>query len=95
MKPEEVRNMTDEDLREKLEENKKKLFELRFQLQTRKLKNHQVLPELKRDIARIQTVLRERELMEQYAGEHYVPVKRETISKSETPRRRGLFGRNR
>lgn len=98
MKPEELRDMTDDDLREQLEDHKKKLFELRYQLELRQVKNHQEIAHRKRDIARIMTVLRERELMAQYAGDQFVPVTRETVSKgtkSETPRRRGLFGRNR
>jgi large subunit ribosomal protein L29 len=65
---EEIREMSERDLRQALEDNKLELFNLRFQLATRKTKNHQRIPVVKRDIARIQTILRERELMAEYAG---------------------------
>jgi large subunit ribosomal protein L29 len=61
-KTEELRQMTDEDLVARLKENKEELFNLRFQSATGQLENHGRLRAVKKDIARIYTVLREREL---------------------------------
>ena len=99
MRTEEIRDMTDRDLHQKLEQNREELFNLRFQIETRKTKNHQRIPVVKRDIARMMTVLRERELMRLYGGEDVVPIEEqeEAAATQEAPARRGrrLFGRNR
>jgi len=62
MKAEALRELTDEELREKLVELKRKLFTLRFQIATNQQDNTAALRETKRDIARVMTILREREL---------------------------------
>jgi large subunit ribosomal protein L29 len=62
MKPSEVREMGDEDLYGRLAESQQELFNLRFQHVTGQLDNYSRLSEVRRDIARIQTVLREREI---------------------------------
>lgn len=62
MKTKEIRALGDEDLKKQLEEAHKKLFELRFSAATKQLKNHRELPMLKKDIARLKTIAREREL---------------------------------
>lgn len=62
MKAEVLRELTDEELREKGEELKRKLLNLRFQVTTNRQDNTAALPETKREIARIKTILREREL---------------------------------
>ena len=61
-KTEELRQLADEDLVAKLKENKEELFNLRFQSATGQLENHGRLRAVKKEIARIYTVLREREL---------------------------------
>ena len=61
-KTEELRQLTDEDLVSRLKENKEELFNLRFQSASGQLENHGRLRAVKKDIARIYTVLREREL---------------------------------
>ena len=61
-KTEELRLLTDEDLVARLKENKEELFNLRFQSATGQLENHGRLRAVKKDIARIYTVMREREL---------------------------------
>ena len=61
-KTEELRQLTDEDLVTRLKENKEELFNLRFQSATGQLENHGRLRAVKKEIARIYTVLREREL---------------------------------
>lgn len=62
MKAAEIRNYTDEELKKLLEEKKRQLMELRFQQAMGQLRNTSLIKETKRDIARIKTILREREL---------------------------------
>ena len=62
MKISEIRAMSAEELNAKLKELKEELFNLRFQQATGQLSNPMVIRECKRDIARIMTVIREREL---------------------------------
>ena len=61
-KAHELDEMTDVDLEAKLREAKEELFNLRFQAATGQLESHGRLRTVKTDIARIYTVLREREL---------------------------------
>ena len=61
MTPTEIREMTDSELMEALGEAKTEHFNLRFQLATNQLDNNSRIREVKRDIARILTVMRERE----------------------------------
>jgi large subunit ribosomal protein L29 len=61
MTPSEIREMTDTELVEALAEAKEERFNLRFQLATNQLDNHARIKAVKQDIARIMTVLRERE----------------------------------
>ena len=68
MTPAELREMKDEELREALAEAKAERFNLRFQLATNQLDNHARIKDVKGDIARILTVLRERELASVEAG---------------------------
>jgi large subunit ribosomal protein L29 len=58
----EVRDLTDEELVTRLSEAKEELFNLRFQVATGQLDNNRRLHHVRRDIARIYTVMREREL---------------------------------
>jgi len=58
----ELDEMTNVDLEQKLRESKEELFNLRFQAATGQLESHGRLRTVKRDIARIYTVVREREL---------------------------------
>jgi large subunit ribosomal protein L29 len=64
MKAEEIRGLSDGDLAGQLEEAHRELFNLRFRLATKQLTNHREVRRAKRRIARIKTVLRERELAE-------------------------------
>ena len=61
-KTEELRLLSNDDLVARLKENKEELFNLRFQSATGQLENHGRLRAVKKDIARIYTVMREREL---------------------------------
>jgi large subunit ribosomal protein L29 len=58
----ELDTLTSTDLEQKLREAKEELFNLRFQAATGQLESHGRLRTVKRDIARIYTVVREREL---------------------------------
>ena len=58
----ELRELADEDLVIALRDGKEELFNLRFQVATGQLDNNRRLQTVRRDIARIYTVMREREL---------------------------------
>jgi large subunit ribosomal protein L29 len=58
----ELRELPEEDLLERIEGAKEELFNLRFQLATGQLDNTARLKELRHEVARIATVLREREI---------------------------------
>ena len=58
----ELRELPDEDLVTRLRDAKEELFNLRFQVATGQLDNNRRLQTVRRDIARIYTVMREREL---------------------------------
>ena len=58
----ELRNLDDAELADKLRESKEELFNLRFQSATGQLESHGRLKAVRRAIARIYTILREREL---------------------------------
>lgn len=62
MDAEKLRDMTEEELIDKLKDAKAELFNLRFQLATGQLDNSNKIKEAKKDIARIQTVRKEREI---------------------------------
>ncbi|MCT2592254.1 50S ribosomal protein L29 [Streptomyces sp. N2-109] len=58
----ELRELGDEELVGKLREAKEELFNLRFQAATGQLENHGRLKAVRKDIARVYTLMREREL---------------------------------
>lgn len=60
MKATELRNMTAEELNAKLKELKEQLFNLRFQLAINQLDNPHKIEDVKHDIARVMTVLHEK-----------------------------------
>ena len=62
MKNNKLKEMSSQDLEKELGELKSELFKLRFSLATNGLDNPLKVKEVRRDIARIKTVLREREL---------------------------------
>lgn len=62
MKIEEIRALSNEEILKRLEEAQQELFNLRFRLAVRQLANHRELPKVKKKIARMKTVLSEREL---------------------------------
>ena len=64
MKANKVREMNAEELKNKLNDLKKELFNLKFQHATNQLDNPQRIAAVKKDIARVNTILRELELRE-------------------------------
>ena len=62
MKASEVRELSNEDLNAKLDEARTELFNLRFQMATSQLDNTARVKQVKKDIARIMTEMRAREL---------------------------------
>ena len=62
MRVSELREMTQEQLEEELENTRQELFNLRFRLATRQLVNHREVHRVKKEIARLQTIMKEREL---------------------------------
>ena len=62
MKASEIKYLSEKELETKLAELKQELFNLRFQLATGQLSNPQRIGECKKDVARVKTLLCEREL---------------------------------
>ncbi len=62
MKVEEIRALGTKELAKQLEETHQELFNLRFRLATRQLVNHREIPRVKKEIARLKTIMKEREL---------------------------------
>lgn len=65
MRISEIRNMNDDQLRDQLEDFKEALFNLRFQRAFGQLEDANAIPRTKRDVARVLTILREREMANQ------------------------------
>jgi len=59
MKASEIRGMSMEEMLRKVDDLKQELFNLRFQHETGQLENPQRLKQVKRDVARVQTIIRE------------------------------------
>jgi len=62
MKASEIREKTQPELQKELGDLKSELFKLRFQLATNQLENPMKLKDVKKSIARVQTIMRENEL---------------------------------
>jgi large subunit ribosomal protein L29 len=67
MRPQEIRALSDVELQARLRSVQEELFNLRFQMAIGQLQNYNRLTELKRDIARLKTEMRMRELRRQSA----------------------------
>jgi large subunit ribosomal protein L29 len=61
VKPNEIREMSTEDLKSRIDELTRERFNLRFRSATESIENPMRFRDLRRDIARLQTILRERE----------------------------------
>ncbi len=62
MKASNIRELTDEELKQKVSNYKEELFNLRFQLATGQLDNPMRIRDVRKNIARCKTILREREI---------------------------------
>jgi large subunit ribosomal protein L29 len=62
MKSNKIREMNDKELQDELKELKSEFFKLRFQYATNQLENPMKLNLIKKDIARVKTIIREREI---------------------------------
>ena len=69
MKYTEIKELTDEQLAKKLEDGRAELFNLRFQMATSQLDNTARVKAVKRDIARVQTEMRIRQIAAENAAE--------------------------
>jgi large subunit ribosomal protein L29 len=92
----ELRDLGDADLVERLDASKEELFNLRFQLATGQLDNPMRIGEVRHEIARILTILRERELeqqaqeLEAAQAEDAGPGDEPAAPEAGAPKRRGL-----
>ncbi|HBY98135.1 MAG: 50S ribosomal protein L29 [Ardenticatenaceae bacterium] len=66
MRSEEIRDLSNAEIVQKLDEAYEKLWSMRFQLATRQLQDTNQIKQVRRDIARMKTVLREREIWAEY-----------------------------
>jgi len=62
LKVKEIRALNSKELAKQLEAAQQEFFDLRFRLATRQLVNHREIPRVRRRIARLKTLMREREL---------------------------------
>lgn len=62
MKANNIRELSDPELLSKLKDLKEELFNLRFQLATGQMENTNVIKGVKKDIARVMTIMRQREI---------------------------------
>lgn len=62
MKVDEFRALSRDELLKQLQDAHQELFNLRFRLETRQLVNHREIPKVKKKIARLNTLIREKEL---------------------------------
>ncbi len=67
MKIDEIRGMNNEELGDQLESLKRKAFDLRCQKVTEKVEDTTLFKQVKRDIARVKTIIREREIAAEQA----------------------------
>ena len=70
-KVDDIRKLSDEDLEKELEETYRRLFAVRLQKETLQLTNHRQPPQIRRQIARLLTIKRQRDLtrLQQAGGE--------------------------
>ena len=65
MKPQDIRDLTDAEIQDRIKDLKEEQFKLRFRAATQELENPKLIHSIRRDIARMNTILRERELAQQ------------------------------
>jgi large subunit ribosomal protein L29 len=73
VRPAELRDLSDDELQTRLTETREELFNLRFQNATGQLDNYKRVGQLRKDVARIETAIRERQLQSSGAEELRAP----------------------
>lgn len=68
MKPHEIRDMTIQEIERKIKESKENLFKLKLKLSTKQIENTSQIKIMKRDIARLITILKEKKSKEAVKG---------------------------
>ncbi len=63
-----IRKLSEADLAKELDETYGRLFAMRLQLETRQLTNHREFPRIKRQVARLKTIQRQRDLAKAAGG---------------------------
>ena len=58
-----IRDMSDDEIKTRLAQSQEELFRLRFRGATQQLENPSLIKSLRRDVARMRTILREREMV--------------------------------
>ena len=61
-KPADIRDLTTDEIRDQIAQKQEELFRLRFRGATQQLENPALIKNLRRDVARMRTILREREM---------------------------------
>ncbi len=61
MKASDIRELTDDEIKSRITEAQEELFRLRFRSATQQLENPSLIKNLRRDVARLRTILRQRE----------------------------------
>ena len=89
MKARDIRELSNDDLRVNLNENRTELFNLRFQMATSQLDNTSRITVVKKDIARLLTEIRERELAQEAINGRPPAVKAAKPAKPVKPARAG------
>jgi large subunit ribosomal protein L29 len=62
MKAEDVRELSDDEIKQKISDSQEELFRLRFRSATQQIENPSLIKNLRRDVARMRTILRQREM---------------------------------
>ncbi|WP_436868341.1 50S ribosomal protein L29 [Mammaliicoccus sciuri] len=70
MKAKDIRNLTTTEIKKEIKEAKEQLFNLRFQLATGQLEETANIRKVKKTIARLKTIVREREIEEEKAADN-------------------------
>ena len=63
MRAPEIRDLSDDEIKSKISEAQEELFRLRFRSATQQIENPSLIKSLRRDVARMRTILRQREMV--------------------------------
>ncbi len=85
MKASEIRDWDDVEIRARLEELREERFRLRFRMGTMELENPKMVKHIRRDVARLNTILRERELAEKSSASETETSEAPETETSEAP----------